>query len=175
MQLGALCSLVEVGVGLNLAFGVVQQFRVRLNEHLRKVTLGAASRIQIDLQNALAKLQVADSRIAAASVDAGAINEAFDSFTTRHQEKFVVLAVVASVLLVISVPALAWFGAHDCGILPLILFSFLALAPVGLWGGILISKYAVARFSLFTLRREHERDLKAYKKLGSVHPKKPTP
>jgi hypothetical protein len=174
MQLGALCSLVEVGVGLNLAFGVVQQFRLRLNEHLKRVTLSASLRIQVDLQNALAKVDAANARIAVASADADAINEAFDSFTTRHQEKFVILAVVASVLLVISVPGLAWFGTHDCGVCPLILFSFLALAPVGLWGGILICRYAVARFGLFTLRREHERDLKAYNKL-SVHPKKPTP
>lgn len=183
MQLGAISSLVEVGIGLNLAFGVVQQFRDRLSDHLRKVVLAASSELSLELQGFFAQAQLQNNEHVERTVeDADKVYKDFDSFTTRNQDGFVTFAVVASALLIGSLPAISWWNTHPCAGLWLIAASVLGVGPVGSWGFVLICRFLSAKSRLEDLRKVHERDLEAWKKLYKdvgakktlVNPKQPT-
>jgi hypothetical protein len=177
MNLGALDAIIEVGIGLNVGFGVMQQFRERLSDHLRGVTRDCSLRIEGKLQAVLTQLGAnPNGRVHEDIVRAGKLSSGFDKFSTTHQHKFVWLAVLATLLLVGMLPWISICGNEECPLWKLIVVESIAVGPSLAWAGTLGLYYLVVRGGLKWIDRRNDRDSQAYEKLImlSVHPSNPT-
>lgn len=176
MELGALNSIVEVGIALNVAFGGFRQFRDRLGVHLQKRAASLGTRIESQLQSVLGRLDVhhADISIHTDIVEAKRLKSAFDDFTGAHQAKAAWLAVAATVVLLGLLPYFAICATESCGWGMLVGTYALALGPLVLWGTALLVHFRLVRRALLIIDERHRRDVEGFDRLAklTIPPKK---
>ncbi len=134
MDLGALNGLAEVGVGINLAFGIVRQFRESLRDNFTRNANDISSR----MSTALAEVGAAGQQDKLQSSRQAKISaEQFEAFSVKLSAVFTVLALVAGTLLIGFMYFAADHGEAKCGLLAKNTVTFLAVAPVIIWAAIL--------------------------------------
>ena len=172
MHLGALCALVEVGIALNMAFGVVQTFRNWLRDHVSGSVKRASMRIRLDLADIDAG-PVSNGTIPIERVQK--IEDAFVHRTARCQPYFVALAILTALGQILILAYIAPRVDEPCDVTWVPWVTLLAVGPIGLWWGLVGAYYARTTGQLLWIEYEYRHGIEMVRQLtaGAVQPTEP--
>lgn len=167
MHLGALSSLAEVGIGVNLAFSAVGHFRRWLEELVQKGVTAATAKVG----TALAELDGKPRSIER-------IEQMAPRFCTRAaaiQKTFILFAVLSAIALTGFLAYAAVHGNDPCTDWMLAPTMLLVAGPIGLWVLVLGGDYLVVRFRLWWIAFDERRSIRKVRELlgSSVRPTEP--
>ncbi len=182
MHLGALVALAEVGIGINLAFGVVRQFRDWSRNGLLDTTKAACASMEAAIAELRAKGQ-SHSVLKAVEYD-----KWFEAMSTLINQLASAAAMACSLALFLFIYYVADHPDADCGYLCKRTICFMAIGPVLLSWLCIASLHGYVRFQLHRISKQHGHLIQFVKSLdlpisptdpggtpGSEPPKTPVP
>jgi len=174
MQWSALTSIAEVGIGLNLAFGAVTQFREHLRGLVDRRSEAVVTLIEAELHTALAAIGAeGDLSASEGMLEVTGLQRRFVN-TTLSVTWFIAVAAVAAIALFVLLVVVAWPGSERCSIWILVLAVVGAAGPVGGWAAWLGIKYVWFTRSVRSIERRHKAMLASLKEVEKIIVK-PTP
>jgi hypothetical protein len=159
MQFGALGSLAEVGVGINLAFGIVQQFRQRLRDQLFEKVEDARLRMEVALAEANLNGDVGEKL--------EEIGASFGAWTTVWERWFMRSAICAGFVLIAFLAYMARHNGDRCDPMYTWFVLSFAVGPVLVWWCALWARHQSALRDLDELEKRHTEEINTYKKLAA--------
>jgi hypothetical protein len=149
MHLGALVALAEVGIGINLAFGVVRQFR----DWSRGVMLTATTATCASMEAALAEFRAKGQSNSVR--DAVEYDKWFASISSAINLVALVLAIASSFGLFWFIYYVADHAEGDCGYFCKRAVCAAAIGPVLLSSLVIFGLYGYVRWQLRKIRKRH--------------------
>ncbi len=162
MQLAGLCSLCEVGIGINLAFGALQELRARRMDQITAHLTSVTDAVKTSLS------EVGLTEDSSALSEAAEIEKRFKKSVHGSERWFVRAALGAALLLMGTLTIAAIWSAHDCALWLLVPIWLLSLTPVVSWRQFLERAFTRAQADLDALRGKNQSEIAAFTKLAKL-------